>query len=119
MSMEEAMDQDVVAAEGLVMLGSRLKRLAERLQAGAERVAGETGLRTQASQMPLLTALYRHGPLTVGKAVEKLGISQPAVTRILSRLVETGLIETGRGASDSRRKTLTLTALGRETMERA
>jgi DNA-binding MarR family transcriptional regulator/GNAT superfamily N-acetyltransferase len=110
---------DVVAAEGLVMLGSRLKRLAERLQAGAERIAGETGLPTQPSQMPLLTALYRHGPLTVGEAVEKLGISQPAVTRILSRLVEAGLIETERGAADLRHKTLALTALGRETMERA
>lgn len=37
---------DAIAAEGAVMLGSRLKRLAERLQAGAERMAAEAGLPT-------------------------------------------------------------------------
>ncbi|MBU3076439.1 bifunctional helix-turn-helix transcriptional regulator/GNAT family N-acetyltransferase [Sphingomonas quercus] len=110
---------DVLAREGAVMLGSRLKRLAERLQTGAERIAADCGLPTQPSQMPLLTALYRHGPMTVGDAVQALGISQPAVTRILSRLSEMGLIETSRGARDLRSKTLSLSPAGRDAMEQA
>lgn len=110
---------DAVKVEGAVMLGSRLKRLAERLQAGAERIAGECGLPTQPSQMPLLAALHRHGPLSVGDAVDRIGISQPAVTRILSRLVEMGLVETSRGGSDLRTKTMALTDEGRAVMEDA
>jgi DNA-binding MarR family transcriptional regulator/N-acetylglutamate synthase-like GNAT family acetyltransferase len=110
---------DVVALEGAVMLGSRLKRLAERLQAGAERIAVECGLPTQPSQMPLLTALYRQGPMTVSEAVQVLGISQPAVTRNLSRLVEIGLVETSRDARDQRSKALSLTRTGRDAMELA
>jgi DNA-binding MarR family transcriptional regulator/N-acetylglutamate synthase-like GNAT family acetyltransferase len=110
---------DVVAFEGAVMLGSRLKRLAERLQAGAERIAIDCGLPTQPSQMPLLTALHRHGPMTVGDAVEILGISQPAVTRILSRLIEMDLVETARDDRDQRSKTISLTPQGREAMELA
>ena len=113
------MAADVLAFEGAVMLGSRLKRLAERLQAGAERIAVDCGLPTQPSQMPLLTALHRHGPLSVGEAVELLGISQPAVTRILSRLVEMGLVDSARGDRDQRSKTLSLTRQGREAMELA
>lgn len=111
--------QDVLALEGAVMLGSRLKRLAERFQAGAERIAAECGLPTQPSQMPLLTALYRQGPMTVGDAVQALGISQPAVTRILSRLVEMGLVEISRNAGDQRSKTMSLSADGRAAMELA
>ena len=111
--------RDVVADEGAVMLGSRLKRLAERLQSGAERVAVDCGLPTQPSQMPLLAALYRAGPMSIGEAVEMLGISQPAVTRILTRLVEMGLVETMRDDRDQRSKTMALTAAGRETMDLA
>jgi DNA-binding MarR family transcriptional regulator/N-acetylglutamate synthase-like GNAT family acetyltransferase len=110
---------DVVAFEGAVMLGSRLKRLAERLQAGAERIAIDCGLPTQPSQMPLLTALHRHGSMTVGDAVEILGISQPAVTRILSRLIAMKLVETARDDRDQRSKTMSLTLRGREAMELA
>lgn len=111
--------QDVLALEGAVMLGSRLKRLAERLQGGAERIAADCGLPTQPSQMPLLTALYRQGPMTVGDAVQALGISQPAVTRILSRLVEMGLVETSRDVRDQRSKTISLTSAGSDAMELA
>jgi DNA-binding MarR family transcriptional regulator/N-acetylglutamate synthase-like GNAT family acetyltransferase len=110
---------DVLALEGAVMLGSRLKRLAERFQAGAESIAADCGLPTQPSQMPLLTALHRQGPMTVGDAVQALGISQPAVTRILSRLVDLGLIETSRDARDQRSKTLSLSPSGVEAMELA
>ena len=110
---------DVVALEGAVMLGSRLKRLAERLQAGAERIAVDCGLAMQPSQMPLLTALYRLGPMTVGDAVVVLGISQPAVTRILSRLLELGLVETTRNDRDQRCKTISLSSSGLEAMELA
>ena len=63
--------EDAIAFEGAVMLGSRLKRLAERFQAGAERIAVDCGLPTQPSQMPLLTALYRHGPLSVGDLADQ------------------------------------------------
>lgn len=111
--------QDMLAAEGAVMLGSRLKRLAERLQAGAQKIAADCGLPTQPSQMPLLTALHRHGPMTVGEAVQMLGISQPAVTRLLSRLIDMELVEASRDARDQRSKTLALTARGRDAMELA
>lgn len=111
--------RDVLALEGAVMLGSRLKRLAERLQAGAERISADCGLPTQPSQMPLLTALHRQGPMTVSDAVQALGISQPAVTRILSHLVDMGLVETSRDARDQRSKTISLSPRGREMMESA
>jgi DNA-binding MarR family transcriptional regulator/ribosomal protein S18 acetylase RimI-like enzyme len=110
---------DIIAEMGTVFLGSRLKRLAERLQGDAAHIAAAAGLPVQPSQMPLLTALDRRGRLTVGEAVEMLGISQPAVTRILSRLVALGLVETSRAHRDQRQKTMALTPAGAAVMARA
>ena len=55
---------DVVARLGGILLGSRMKRLAERLQGDAARIIEDTGLGIQPSQVPLLTALD-DGDMTV------------------------------------------------------
>jgi DNA-binding MarR family transcriptional regulator/N-acetylglutamate synthase-like GNAT family acetyltransferase len=113
------MSADVIAREGPIMLGSRLKRLAERLQGGAERLAREAGIDAQPSQMPVLITLHRDGPANVGEIAARLGISQPSVTRILIKLTQAGLVEAQANESDRRSKPFALTARGREQMERA
>jgi DNA-binding MarR family transcriptional regulator/N-acetylglutamate synthase-like GNAT family acetyltransferase len=110
---------DILASEGGVMLGSRLKRLAERLQAGAEAIARDCGLPTQPAQMPLLTALWRHGSLGVGEAAELTGFSQPAVTRVARQLEAMGLVAAQGGTADRRTRELSLTAKGKEAMTTA
>jgi DNA-binding MarR family transcriptional regulator len=110
---------DILASEGAVMLGSRLKRLAERLQAGAELMARDCGLPTQPAQMPLLTALWRHGSLGVGEAAELTGFSQPALTRVARQLEGMGLIAAQGGTGDRRTRKLSLTAEGRAVMTTA
>jgi DNA-binding MarR family transcriptional regulator len=113
------MTRDVLAEEGGVMLGSRLRRLGERLQAGAELMARDCGLPTVPAQMPLMTALWRSGALTVGEAAERIGISQPAVTRIAGQLTAMGLVVTEAEGLDRRVRRLALSAEGRAAMEQA
>jgi len=110
------MGVDVVADLGETFLGSRLKRLAERLQAGAARVVGQAGLQVQPTHMGLLAALDR-APMTVGQLVDAVGTSQPGVTRGVGQLVEMGLVESVRGA-DQRQRTVRLTPAGEATMAR-
>lgn len=110
---------DVLAAEGGVMLGSRLKRLAERLQAGAELIGRDCGLPTQPGQMPLLTALWRRGPLSVGEAAELAGVSQPAISRVARQLIGMALVESTGEEGDRRVRRLALTARGKAVMEAA
>lgn len=109
---------DILAEMGHLFLGSRLKRLAERMQADAAAVIRAAGLPIQPSHFPLLAALDRFGPMRVGEAVEALGVSQPAVTRSLAGLVALGLAETVRGA-DQRQKRIALTPAGEALMVRA
>ncbi len=111
--------RDVMAGEGLVMLGSRLKRLAERFQAGADVVAKDCGMPVGPSHMPLLTALYREGALSIGGAAEYMGISQPAVTRLVGQLVALELATTAADAGDQRSRLIALTPKGRVMMDDA
>ena len=113
------MASDVLADEAGVMLGSRLKRLAERFQAGAELIARDCGLKTVPGQMPLLTALWRRGPMSVGDAAEATGFSQPAITRVAGQLQALGLLANQVDKSDGRVRRLMLTKSGKEMMERA
>ena len=110
------MTTDILHELGPIFLGSRLKRLAERMQAGAARIIAEASLPLQPAQMPLLAALDR-GPLTVGELVEAVGSSQPGVTRAAGQLVALGLVRSERG-TDRRRRTLSLTPAGAAAMAR-
>ncbi|MFC0683271.1 bifunctional helix-turn-helix transcriptional regulator/GNAT family N-acetyltransferase [Novosphingobium clariflavum] len=107
---------DVVARLGGILLGSRMKRLAERLQGDAARIIEDTGLGIQPSQVPLLTALD-DGDMTVGQLADAVGSSQPGVTRAIGQLAELGLVEARSGA-DLRQRLLSLTPAGKSAMAR-
>jgi DNA-binding MarR family transcriptional regulator/N-acetylglutamate synthase-like GNAT family acetyltransferase len=114
--MELPVRRDVVSDLGYIFLGSRLKRLGERMQVGAARVIADAGLPVQPAHMPLLAALDQ-GDLTVGQLAEAVGSSQPGVTRGVGQLVALGLVDSASGA-DQRRRTLSLTPAGRAAMAR-
>ena len=110
---------DILQERGHLFLGSRLKRLAERLQADASKVIRAAGFPNQPAHFPLLAAIDRFGPLTVSQAVEALGVSQPAVTRIAAALIDLGLLDATRDDADLRHKTLALSDAGAAVMARA
>jgi N-acetylglutamate synthase-like GNAT family acetyltransferase/DNA-binding MarR family transcriptional regulator len=108
---------DVIRDMGAGFLGSRLKRLGERMQAGAARVITGAGLEVQPAHMPLLVALDGHA-LTIGQLVQAVGISQPGVTRGVGQLVDMGLVRAETG-SDQRHRTISLTDDGAAAIARA
>lgn len=110
---------DVIRERPHLFLGSRLKRIGERMQADVLTIVEEAGLPVQPAQYPVLAALDRHGPLGVGDLVEATGVSQPGVTRTVAKLTEMGLIEAAAPASDRRRRTVRLSPEGLELMARS
>ncbi|KAG5724202.1 hypothetical protein E4T56_gene7984, partial [Termitomyces sp. T112] len=103
---------DILEEHGDLFLGSRLNRLAARFQSEAAKIIRASGFAIQPAQFPMLAAIHRHGPLTVGKAAEVLGVSQPVVTRTLGSLLDMGLLTTTPDDSDLRQKTIPLTSPG-------
>ena len=110
---------DVIKQREALFLGSRLKRLAERMQGEAAHIAERVGLDIQPSQYPLLVTIDRYGPQTFGELTQALQLSQPAVTRAVARLVEMDLVETNRVHRDQRHKTISLTVAGEAALVRS
>lgn len=110
---------DLLQELGPTFLGSRLKRLGERMQAGAAKVASDAGLPVQPAHMPLLAALDGQA-LTIGQLVQAVGISQPGITRGIGQLVDLGLAESAQSQDgDARQRTISLTAEGKAVLARA
>jgi DNA-binding MarR family transcriptional regulator len=110
---------DIVEQLGHLALGTRLKRIGERLQGETTRFIAADGLAVPASAFPLLAALDRPGGLTVGELADAVGVSQPAVTRSVTRLVHDGLVTVASEESDRRRRSVRLTEAGADVVLRA
>ncbi len=105
--------EDVLRSLGYLCLGSRMKRLGEQLQADAQRLLDRLDPALQAGYHPLLAALDRLGPLTIGDLARALRISQPGVTRSVGRLVAQGLVAVRPADDDQRQRIVALTERGR------
>jgi len=113
------MIEDVVKELGYLTLGTRLKRLGERLQTQAQVLLEDADVDLPASHYPVLGALERLGAMNVGELTEALGISQPGVTRLLGRLEAEGLVQSTQSADDRRVRTVALTKSGRQLISRS
>ena len=113
------MVDDVVEQLGHLALGTRLKRIGERLQSETTRFIEASGLPVPASAFPLLAALDRPGGLTVGELADAVGVSQPAVTRSVTRMSQQGLVTVASESADRRRRSVRLTEAGDEVVARA
>ena len=113
------MVEDVVKELGYLALGTRLKRLGERLQAQTQVVLEHADVAIPASHFPLLAALERLGAMNVGELTEAVGISQPGVTRLLDKLEAEGLVRSTQLVDDRRVRTIALTKSGRQLTSRS
>lgn len=100
---------DFVKERGYLTLGSRFKRLGERLQGEVQELARAEGFDVPAGLFPAIGALDEAGSLTIGELAEALGISQPGATRTVEKLARLGLVRSVRRPADRRIKAVTLT----------
>jgi DNA-binding MarR family transcriptional regulator len=106
--------EDFVRARGYLTLGSRLKRIGERLQADCQMIFKAGGVELPSALMPTLRTVARDGEITIGGLAESLGIAQPGVTRNIAQLEAAGLVRTLKPGGDKRVRTIALTSKGEE-----
>lgn len=111
------LDQDVISRLGFLVLGTRLKRLAEQLQSGVAEMFVELGSPLQPGQLPLLVAIDQGDGLTVAQLVQAVGTSQPAVSRTLAALQRGGLVALQADRDDARVRRPVLTAQARQLLD--
>lgn len=113
------MTEDVVKELGYLTLGTRLKRLGERLQSQTQVLLEAAGIDVPASHFPILAALDRLGALNVGDLTEAVGVSQPGVTRMLDKLAADGLVRSAQSVGDRRVRTIELSKTGRQLISKS
>lgn len=113
------MVEDVVRELGHLSLGTRLRRIGETLQAQTQAVLAAHGFEQPAAWFPLLAALDRLGPLSVGELSQAVGVSQPVVTRSLKGLEDEGLIASETSDADRRIRRIALSRQGQRLVQRA
>lgn len=110
--------EDVVKSLGHLALGTRLKRLGDRLQAHTQVILDEAGVPVPASCLPPLAALNRGVTMTIGDLARALGVTQPGVTRMTLALEAAGLVQSSTAEDDGRARVVALTDDGRRLLAR-
>lgn len=109
---------DLLAELGALALGSRLKRIAERLQSEVAVILGRDGYPIAQAHFPILAALDADGPLGVVAIARRVGMSQPGVTRSVEGLVELGVVALEPDPNDRRGRIVHLTKAGHALVQR-
>lgn len=108
---------DLVRDFGFLTLGSRMKRIGERLQADAQKILDSYGVALPVAHYPYLAAIDRDGPLTIGELAVAVGVSQPGVTRSIGQLAKQGLVKVRSEKADQRRRVVVLAEDGQRLLD--
>ncbi|SJZ93211.1 transcriptional regulator, MarR family with acetyltransferase activity [Oceanospirillum multiglobuliferum] len=109
--------QDQMQSFGSLSLGSRLKRLSDRMMQEVSNLYQAQGIPLNPSFFPLLNLLLKQGALTVTEAAEGLGISHPAVSKIARKMLDEGWLIKKPDPQDVRRQQLFLTDQSHQLLE--
>jgi DNA-binding MarR family transcriptional regulator len=110
MALPPATDGTQLTAE---VIAGRLRISATRL-ARRLRQEAQTGL--SPSQLSALTAIDRHGPLTLGALADHERVAPPTITRVVAKLEEEDLVLRQRDPDDRRVTRAVITAKGRSLL---
>lgn len=102
----------------LLALGSRLRRLSDRIMGSGQEIYRATELDFEPRWFPVYRLLADHGPLNVGQCARRLGLTHAAVSQTASAMGRRGIIASRRDPDDERRRLLDLTEKGRELLPR-
>jgi DNA-binding MarR family transcriptional regulator/GNAT superfamily N-acetyltransferase len=111
------MQNDFLDELGELALGTRLKRISERMLADAAKVYEYFGITVQPKWFALLALLDEKKTVSVVEASEYLGLSQPALSQFCRQLISKGLINVSAGKADSRKKVMQLSIKGQTQVD--
>jgi len=111
---------DFLSQLGNLALASRLRRLAERLYRDGERVYAAGGLDFEPRWFQVVARLREAGarPLPITVVAKDLGITHPAVIKVVREMEQRGVVVSDSDPADARKRRVRLTAGGRRLVAR-
>jgi len=97
---------------GILILGTRLKRLSERFLSEVGKIYDNLDLDFEAAWFPIVFLIHKKRQLSITAISEELNFSQPAASQLVSLLSKKGIFQMIPDKNDKRRKIVSLTPRG-------
>lgn len=107
---------DLLKELGELAFGSRLKRLVKRTDSDIAKIYREMGIDARPRWFPLLVLLSRRKRLSITDAAAALQYSHTAINKLSKEMARDGLLRSTGDPADGRRRMLSLTRKGRDTV---
>lgn len=107
---------DLLSELGALALGSRLRRLTDRLAQDVTLIYKELDIDFEPRWFPVYYLLSRKSPLSIMDIAKILDISHPAVNQIAGEMIKHGVVDALKDDTDKRKRLLTLTDKGRDML---
>jgi DNA-binding MarR family transcriptional regulator/predicted GNAT family N-acyltransferase len=103
---------------GKLALGSRLRLLTERITEDAAQVYRMYDIDMQPKWFPVFYVLSSGDAKTITAIAKEIGHSHPSVSKIISEMVEKGLVKEKKDRADGRRNMVSLSVKGKNITEK-
>jgi DNA-binding MarR family transcriptional regulator/N-acetylglutamate synthase-like GNAT family acetyltransferase len=103
---------------GKMALGSRLRRLSERITEEAAEVYRLYDINLQPKWFPVFYALSEGTPRTITEIAQEIGHSHPSVSKIVQEMAQHGLVKEKKGKDDGRKNFVALSPQGLQIHEK-
>jgi len=100
-----------------LLFGIRLKKIGENLTSQVGKICKDHNVDVETRWIPVISALYEKGELSVQSLADYLGITHPAVVQLTNQLLQKGFIKTEKLMADKRVTIISITESGREKFE--
>lgn len=97
---------------GALALGSRFRRLTDRLAQDVAQIYRELDIDFEPRWFPVYYLLHQQAPMGVVDIARMLGVSHPAINQIAGEMIQRGLLQAVRDDNDKRKRLLSLTDEG-------
>ena len=109
---------DLLRELGPLALGSRLKRLSDRLMQDGIKIYRHCDLDFEPKWFPVFYFLAEKGPSAVTDIARGIGITHPSVNQIAKEMMSRGYVAAYKDPKDKRRRVLALTAAAKSQRQR-
>jgi DNA-binding MarR family transcriptional regulator len=108
---------DYYEEHGVLVLGSRLRRMSERMLAEIAGIYKSKGIEFEPGWFHVLYLLNENKEMSIMEISEKLSMSHPSVIQVSRVMEKNNVVKAFPGKKDKRKRTLKLTTKGKKLLE--
>ena len=111
--------RDIIKELGEIAVGSRLKRISDRINREISKIFREQNIDIEPSWLPLILFLKEQDAVAVREIAAAMNFTHPAVIHLLKQMEKKKLIETYQDENDKRKRLVRLNDYGKNVLNSA